>query len=155
VRGAVPSFAIVTPAEAHLLIATLAERAGEAEQAAVSVRTALELAEPRGAVRVFRDAGPDVRQLLVDRAGRLGRLDSFLAVVLDALPADGRDTTELTPREVRLLRELPSLSTVEEIATTLFVSVNTVKTHLRHMYRKLGVRSRREAVAVARRRGLL
>jgi LuxR family transcriptional regulator, maltose regulon positive regulatory protein len=44
---------------------------------------------------------------------------------------------------------------VDEIAANLMVSTNTVKTHIRGVYRKLGVRSRKEAVKVARRRGLL
>lgn len=47
------------------------------------------------------------------------------------------------------------MRTVEEIADSLYVSGNTVKTHLRSIYRKLGVTSRREAVIIARRIGLL
>jgi LuxR family maltose regulon positive regulatory protein len=54
-----------------------------------------------------------------------------------------------------LLVELPSMWTIEEIADSLFVSVNTVKTHLRGIYRKLGVNHRRDAVVVARQRGLI
>jgi LuxR family maltose regulon positive regulatory protein len=51
--------------------------------------------------------------------------------------------------------ELPSMRTAEEIADSMFVSVNTVKTHLRGIYRKLGVSRRRDAVVVARQRGLI
>lgn len=47
------------------------------------------------------------------------------------------------------------MRTADEISAMQFVSVNTVKTHLRAIYRKLGVRTRRDAVAVARQRGLL
>ncbi|HKG52524.1 MAG TPA: LuxR C-terminal-related transcriptional regulator, partial [Actinomycetales bacterium] len=61
----------------------------------------------------------------------------------------------LTTRELELLTELPSMRTAEEIATSLYVSVNTVKTHMRGIYRKLGVSNRRQAVVLARRRGLL
>jgi LuxR family maltose regulon positive regulatory protein len=61
----------------------------------------------------------------------------------------------LTGSERAVLRFLPSHMTNEEIAAALFLSVNTVKTHLRSAYRKLGVRSRREAVAQGRRLGLL
>jgi LuxR family maltose regulon positive regulatory protein len=57
----------------------------------------------------------------------------------------------LTERERDVLRFLPSRLTVREIADELFVSVNTVKFHLRVIYRKLGVRSRAEAAEVARR----
>jgi LuxR family maltose regulon positive regulatory protein len=54
-----------------------------------------------------------------------------------------------------VLGELASTAGVEEMAGRLFLSVNTVKTHLRGIYRKLGVSSREDAVAVARQRGLL
>jgi LuxR family maltose regulon positive regulatory protein len=54
-----------------------------------------------------------------------------------------------------VLRFLPSHMTNEEISQALFLSVNTVKTHLRSTYRKLGVRSRREAIARGRRLGVL
>jgi LuxR family maltose regulon positive regulatory protein len=71
-----------------------------------------------------------------------------------AAPASA-PTLALTARELEVLRELPNLNTVDEIAEDLFVSVNTVKTHLRSLYRKLQVGSRRAAVAEARRLGLL
>jgi LuxR family transcriptional regulator, maltose regulon positive regulatory protein len=61
----------------------------------------------------------------------------------------------LTTRELELLIELPSLRTAEEIASSMRVSVNTVKTHIRGIYRKLGVTNRRDAVLIARRQGLL
>ncbi|WP_083742828.1 helix-turn-helix domain-containing protein [Rhodococcus sp. MTM3W5.2] len=56
---------------------------------------------------------------------------------------------------MELLVELPSWHTAEQIAADLFVSVNTVKTHLRGIYRKLDVRTRRDAITEARARGLL
>ncbi len=52
----------------------------------------------------------------------------------------------LTDRELAVLQLLPSMMSNEEIASELFVSVNTVKVHLKSLYRKLGVSSRREAV---------
>lgn len=54
-----------------------------------------------------------------------------------------------------MLRELPSLLRLEEIAERHQVSVNTVKSHVRTLYRKLGVSSRREAVALARQHRLV
>jgi LuxR family maltose regulon positive regulatory protein len=56
----------------------------------------------------------------------------------------------LTDRERDVLRFLPGRLTVREIADELYVSVNTVKFHLRVIYRKLGVNSRAEAAEVAR-----
>src|SRR4029079_796050 len=56
----------------------------------------------------------------------------------------------LTERERDVLRFLPSRLTVREIADELYISVNTLKFHLRVIYRKLGVNSRAEAAEVAR-----
>ena len=61
----------------------------------------------------------------------------------------------LTDRELAVLHLLPSARSQREIATELYVSLNTVKTHCRAIYRKLGVSDRRAAVQAARERGLL
>ena len=61
----------------------------------------------------------------------------------------------LTHSETRVLRYLPTHLGAPEIAAELFLSANTVKTHLRHLYRKLGAHNRREAVQRARAIGLL
>jgi DNA-binding CsgD family transcriptional regulator len=61
----------------------------------------------------------------------------------------------LTHGETRVLRYLPTNLSAREIADELYLSVNTVKTHQRHLYRKLGARSRSEAVEQARALGLL
>jgi len=62
---------------------------------------------------------------------------------------------QLTDSETRILRYLPTHLTAPEIAGELFLSVNTVGTHLRHLYAKLGAHSRHEAVDRARTLGLL
>jgi LuxR family maltose regulon positive regulatory protein len=61
----------------------------------------------------------------------------------------------LTRGEARVLRYLPTNLSARKIADELYLSVNTVKTHQRHLYQKLGARSRHEAVERARARGLL
>lgn len=61
----------------------------------------------------------------------------------------------LTARELEVLEILPSGDTVSEIATHLFLSVSTVKTHLAAIYRKLGAKNRVQAINAARRAGLL
>jgi DNA-binding CsgD family transcriptional regulator len=61
----------------------------------------------------------------------------------------------LSRRELEVLRYLPSLLTAGEIAGELFVSVNTIKAHLRSIYRKLGVSRRRDAVVRAYECGVL
>ena len=74
---------------------------------------------------------------------------------LDAAPATSRSSWDLTPRERDVLVRLRTSATAEEIAAGLFVSVNTVKTHQRAIYRKLGVAGRRAAVRTAVERGLV
>jgi LuxR family maltose regulon positive regulatory protein len=61
----------------------------------------------------------------------------------------------LTEGETRVLRYLPTHMSAAEIAAELYLSANTVRTHLRHLYRKLGAHSRHEAVQRARAIGLL
>ncbi len=69
--------------------------------------------------------------------------------------ASARAFAPLTERETNLLRYLASSLTIAEIAEHLFVSVNTVRTHQRAIYRKLGVKRRRDAVLSAEQWGLL
>ena len=66
-----------------------------------------------------------------------------------------RITEQLTDSETRVLRYLPTHLTVHDIASELFLSVNTVNTHKRHLFAKLGAHSRHEAVDRARALGLL
>ena len=61
----------------------------------------------------------------------------------------------LTHGETRVLHYLPTNFSAREIASELYLSVNTVKTHQRHLYQKLGARSRTQAVEQARALGLL
>lgn len=67
----------------------------------------------------------------------------------------GRDQDELSEREREVLLELGRGLTTTEIAEALSVSPNTIKTHLRSLFRKLGVRNRVQALGVARERGLI
>ncbi|SDM18693.1 LuxR C-terminal-related transcriptional regulator [Allokutzneria albata] len=152
----VPAVVSGTMVDAWLLEAQLADRAGNEHRAHEAVSRALALSQPMHALRPFFGAGAQVRDLLVRGSGRFGRYDSFAASVLAAVPASATGASEaLTNRELDLLVELPSMRTTEEIADSLFVSVNTIKTHLRGIYRKLGVNQRRDAITAARRRGLL
>ncbi|GLZ40580.1 helix-turn-helix transcriptional regulator [Actinokineospora sp. NBRC 105648] len=143
-----------TTVDAWLLEATLVDRA-DRKRAHEAVGRALRAAEPINAIRPFLTARRSVRDLLAEGAGRFGRLDPFAEATLAALPVTAATSDPLTGRERELLLELPSMRTVDEIAESMFVSANTVKTHMRGIYRKLGVRQRRDAVVAARRQGLL
>ncbi|GAA3031973.1 helix-turn-helix transcriptional regulator [Actinokineospora globicatena] len=152
--GRTRPLAAMTLVDAWLLEATLLERV-DRKRAHEAVGGALRAAEPIGAIRPFLAARRSVRDLLAEGAGRFGRLERFAEAALSALPATAAAADPLTVREQELLLELPSMRTVDEIAESMFVSANTVKTHLRGIYRKLGVRQRRDAVVAARRQGLL
>jgi LuxR family transcriptional regulator, maltose regulon positive regulatory protein len=72
-----------------------------------------------------------------------------------ARPRPVAQSYELSERELTVLRLLPSALSQREIGNELYVSLNTVKTHTRSIFRKLGVSTRDEAVARARQAGLL
>jgi DNA-binding NarL/FixJ family response regulator len=83
------------------------------------------------------------------------RDQSHEALAALTLPHSAPPIDRLSASEQRVLRYLPSNLTVPEIAREVYLSVNTVKTHLRHLYAKLGVHCRREAVSQAHALGLL
>lgn len=147
---------------AHLLLAVLADRSHRDTAAFAAIETAVDLAYPERIRRPFVAVGDRVGSILM-RHRQIGeRHDAFSAEILALLqpspPPAGVGTviTEtLTDREGIVLRYLPTMLKAGEIADELFVSVNTVKAHLRAIYRKLGVGNRREAVERARAAGLL
>ncbi|MET8040314.1 LuxR C-terminal-related transcriptional regulator [Micromonospora sp. NPDC005215] len=145
--------------DAGLLDAVLAERAGDGRRAGRLLEQVLDLAGPQGCRRVFTRAGPPVRDLL---AVHLDAGTAHFALVSDLVrgagPSTARPAAEprgtldepLTERELTILRYLQSILSNVEIASELSLSVNTVKTHVRNIYRKLDATRRREAVRRAR-----
>jgi len=118
---------------------------------------ALRVAEAEWLVRPFVRAGPFVADLVDDLPGAAS---GFRNAVVHAtrMAASTRShglTEKLTTRELELLGYLPSRLTIPGIAARSYVSTNTVKTHLGHIYRKLGVQSRDAAVERARELGLI
>ena len=87
------------------------------------------------------------------RAVLAGR--TYLAPAAAAKLAEGVTRVQLTPRELTTLRLLADGKANKEIANELDISERTVKTHLGHLFEKLGVTSRTEAIKVASRRGLV
>lgn len=104
-------------------------------------------------MRPFALAEPPVRDLLIGHSGGFGSLDRFAQTVRGRLVPHA-PPSDLTDREQVVLQRLPSQRSLDEIASDLTVSVNTVKTHVRAIYGKLGVNNRRSAVVVARQHGL-
>jgi LuxR family transcriptional regulator, maltose regulon positive regulatory protein len=145
-----------------LLLGAIAHRRlSSVDEAARLVERALALAEPDGAYRVFLDLGTPARSALAAGVPPASRHARFAGRILERFEAQAprppaeRPSVPLTSSEQAVLRFLPSHMTNEEISQALFLSINTVKTHLRSAYRKLGVGSRREAIARGRRIGLL
>ncbi|WP_249645031.1 LuxR C-terminal-related transcriptional regulator [Nocardia sputi] len=124
-------------------------------KALTALENALGSATPHRLLRPFLDV-PAAMGLLDSYAGRLGRSERF-AESIRRHPAARRRPAypALTHTEMTVLKQLPSGRTAQQIADDLGVSVNTVKTHLRGIYGKLGTNSRVDALDHARRGGLL
>jgi LuxR family transcriptional regulator, maltose regulon positive regulatory protein len=145
--------------EAWLLRALAEQSRGEQQAAAVSLDRALALAEQEP----FRDAflvnGSAVRELLECQAKTGTAHPALLEMLLDGVGQRQQDgvmlSESLTQRELRILRYLPTMLSNAEIGAEIFVSLNTVKTHLRSIYRKLDAGGRADAVDRARQLGLL
>jgi LuxR family maltose regulon positive regulatory protein len=123
---------------------------------------ALTMAEPEGYVRTFVDLGEPMAALLQEAASQgiapryVGRLlAAFDRPATAQPPADQPLVDLLSDRELEILRLLAERLTYDEIARALYLSLNTVKTHVRNIYGKLGVNRRRAAAARARELGLI
>ncbi|WP_374777720.1 LuxR C-terminal-related transcriptional regulator [Streptomyces sp. NBC_01310] len=153
---------VATPvrARARLLRAEIAAAGGDTEEARRRLGEALGLARPEELRRMFTESGPWVRRILRGdpHLARLhGRLSSDTPVHARGAPADGQPVVveQLSARETEVLRKAAQLLSTEEIAAELYVSPNTVKTHLKSIYRKFCVTRRSEAVHRAQDLGLL
>lgn len=155
----VPAFTLV---ETHLLAGLAHLQLGDRSAAAAAAEAALAVAEPDRLIFPF--AMTQAADLLDALPRHQTAHGALLADIVDLLggtsvPATDREPTwqpdELSPSELRVLRHLPTNLTRPEIARELYVSVNTVNTHIRNIYSKLGARDRSCAVARARELRLL
>jgi LuxR family transcriptional regulator, maltose regulon positive regulatory protein len=146
----------VTLVEAWLVEVWAALRSSDRLGARHALQAALDHAAPMDALRPFALAGQGVRVLLVDQLGGARDPSAFAFRCLAARQRVRQSSTpQLSARERDVLAQLLSLSNLGEIAEDLDVSVNTVKSHVRAIYGKLGVNTRRTAVLTALERGLL
>jgi LuxR family maltose regulon positive regulatory protein len=155
----VPAFTLV---ETHLLAGLAHLGLGDRSAAAAAAEAALAAAEPDRLIFPF--AMTQAADLLDTLPRHETAHGALLADIVDLLggspvPATNREPTwqpdELSPSELRVLRHLPTNLTRPDIARELYVSVNTVNTHIRNIYSKLGARDRSSAVARARQLRLL
>jgi LuxR family maltose regulon positive regulatory protein len=150
----VPTFTLV---ETHLLAGIAHLYLGDRNAAAAAAESALAAAEPDRLMFPFAMTG--AAELL----GALPRHETahgaLLADIVDLLRGEPplsvdrerlSQLEELSPSELRVLRYLPTNLTRPEIARELYVSINTVNTHIRNIYSKLGARDRSSAVQHAR-----
>ncbi|MFE1804517.1 LuxR C-terminal-related transcriptional regulator [Streptomyces sp. NPDC059533] len=147
-------------ARACLLRAEAAAADGADQEARRRLAEALGLARPEELRRIFAESGPWVRRALrqdPEPARVHGWLLSRSPAPAGASPAAGQPLLlePLSPRETEVLRQAARMLSTAEIAAELFVSANTVKTHLKSVYRKLSVTRRSEAVHRAQDLGLL
>jgi LuxR family transcriptional regulator, maltose regulon positive regulatory protein len=162
VDGSVPVVHVSSSVQALVFDAVARDQLGNSQAAATGVERALDLAEPQGLVLPFALSG-GLDLLVRHRQQRTGH-GALLADILDVL--NGLDVThpqgevteavdELSDAELRVLRYLPSNLTAPDIGAQLYLSPNTVKTHMRSIYAKLGAHRRSEAVQRARQLGLV
>jgi LuxR family maltose regulon positive regulatory protein len=149
-------------AEAFLLEAIARDALGDQAAVGRALERALDLAEPDKALMWFlMHPAPGLLERharqRTSHAALIGQILDLLGGNCPAPPLAGPQPPlePLTKSEIRVLRYLPTHLSAPEVAGELSVSTNTVKTHMRNVYAKLGVHSRAEAVESARALGLL
>ncbi len=145
-----------TTVAAWALEAYACDLAGMSTQSYSAITRALETAAEHRVMRPLVEGGAGVAKIITTYRGSFGSVNAYADAVL-AVMSRGRvrDYPPLTRAETHVLRFLATDRTTEEIAGLMHLSVNTVKTHLRGIYRKFDVRHRRDAVSVGQRLGLL
>jgi len=144
--------------EVLVLLAAAHQAAGDRSQATAALERALTLAAPEGRVRVFLDVTPSLAPL-IDSVTLQGVAGEHLAHIRGSV-SDTRSESRTGPagalsaRELEVLRLLRSDLSGPDLARELHVSLNTLRTHTKNIFTKLGVTNRREAVRRAAELGL-
>jgi len=141
-----------------LVVLALAQQAqGNLPGASATLARALVLAEPQGYIRIFVNEGEPMAALLREVSNRgivpdyVRRLQASFVKASGKKPSGTQPLIEpLSEREIEVLRLLSSELSGPEIAQRLTVSLNTLRTHTKNIYNKLGVNNRRAAVRRAR-----
>ena len=148
----------LTPSE-HVEALLLQAQTTTGPASLAQVRQAAEICDRHGLVHTFLREGPEVLRL-ARRANLDAPMSELTALLANVAPARGPAgaatfTEPLTERELVLLSLLPTHLTYREMAGEMCVSINTVKTYQKTLFRKLNASSRSEAVDLARRAQLL
>jgi LuxR family maltose regulon positive regulatory protein len=157
-----------TALEAMILQAKALFIGEHTEKAMERLEQALTLGEAEGYIQIFVDEGPQMARLLYEILSR-GTASDYVQQLLTAFPDTEPEQTDLrqtkiaetdwieplSERELEVLRLLAAGLSRHEIAEQLVLSLNTVKTHARNIYGKLGVNKQMRAVAKARALGIL
>lgn len=144
--------------EGLLLAAWLSETEGSSEFARRQLDEGMAIAEVHSLVEAFVRAGPTTLRMVSDLPDTHSAFRRQILRRGQALasPSLRNDLVEpLTVRELEILSYLPSRLSNTELADHFYVSVNTIKTHMVHIYRKLGVANRNDAVSRAQMIGVL
>jgi LuxR family transcriptional regulator, maltose regulon positive regulatory protein len=158
-----------TRVRALCLRSVMLMRQGQKLEALQTLEQAVRLARPGRFMRTFLEQGPEMQVMLAHLISQLKAepdLAEYIQAILNAVPAPTSTTsaplpghslnqTLLTEREQQVLELLAERLSIREISAKLFISTNTVQQHTHHIYRKLGVRNKRQAVATALKLGII
>jgi LuxR family maltose regulon positive regulatory protein len=160
--GGSRSLSLGTEVRRLVLVACAEMQHGRTLRADEALCRAIDLGRPEGYIRPFVEEAPQILPLL--RVVCATRPDPYLTQLIEhaervvpttAANGPGTMLEPLTTREREVLGYLPSHLTVPDIASRIYISPNTVKSHLKSIYRKMGAASRGDAVTIAVSRGLL
>lgn len=156
-------FRVLHLIEANLILAQVFEIEGDWPNALKTVSRALHLGEEGGCIRVFLNEGKPVAKMIeklveekqdIPRSFALKLLAGFK--IHEVTESDRRNEPDvLSERELEILRLIAAGLSNKKIMEKLYISLSTVKTHLRNIYSKLDVHSRTEAIAKANEHNLL
>ena len=158
----------LTELKCLILFSKLFYKKGDVDQVLEHLYKAFAIAQPEGFIRIFVDEGPPMARLLYEALSR-GIAPDYVQKLLAAFPVDEPEKDAVNQRKVSDFdwieplseRELEVLHLIteglsrQEIASQLVLSLNTIKTHTRNIYSKLGVNNQMQAAGKARALGLL
>jgi LuxR family transcriptional regulator, maltose regulon positive regulatory protein len=148
--------------EMLLLVALAGYSIGLADDALKRLAEALRLAQPQGFARIFIDEGAAMARLLQEGLAKqvFGSCSPYARSLLllfekpGALAVQPLEGEQLSARELEVLQMICDGRSNQEIAASLYLTIGTVKSHVHHIFGKMGVENRPQAIALARQLGI-